>query len=821
MAIAIGANTAIFSVLNAALLKLLPVRSPTELVMLTDPNASMVLGGMLSGERSLLGYQEFTHLRDRSKTLSGLCASEVNVSQNALPVRIRGGSQEQARGRLVSENYFAVFGVKPAIGRLFMQSNTAAAGQDPYAVISYDYWRRRFGENPSVLGTTIRIHKATLVIIGVAPPGFRGETVGQYPDLWLPLLMQPLVMPGWDGLHDFMDRSQDKLMWLHAFGRRKTGVTIAEVQAEMNALFRQILEADYSTSMTPLARKAALNQDVRVRAVRSGAFHGREEFSQQWAILSALAGLVLLLACANIANLLLARAAARTREVAIRLSMGASKARIVRQFLVESLLLATLGGIAGLFVAAIACRVLPNLLTHGSGGFELAPEIDLRVLAFTAGTVLAVGILFGLAPAFRATDGAIHESLKESGRPGSGSRHRSRFANALVVTQVALSFLLVLGAGLFLQTLRNLQTVSLGYPRENLLLIDLDASGVGQQPVNLDHSLTARIREIPGVRSVTYSDRPLFNGFDGSFAIGVEGFTPTSEEDRGSTGGFVGPGYFSTIGIPVLVGREIGPRDEPASPRVCIINEAFAKHFFAGRNPIGKHITINSVPTEIVGIARDVRVSSLRGAIDPKFYAAADQNIGAFSFEIRTAGDPNRLVNIVRRSLLEADENLSVSDMQTLDQKIDIQNAQPKLIADIGATFGVIALFLAAIGIYAVLSHSVARRTNEFGIRMALGAERSRITGMILEQTGLTIVAGLIAGVIAAATAVRVLAAQLYGVNATGPRWSLARYEHVDSATQLYGIGAMDPPTIAVTICILVGSALQSQPISLLLAPLR
>jgi predicted permease len=806
LAIAIGANTAIFSVMNAALLKHLPVRNPNELVMLTDPNASMVLGGMLSGERSLLGYEEFKRLRDRSKTLSGLCASQLTLERWA--VRISGGLQEQARGRLVSENYFAVFGVRPAIGRLFMQRDAAAAGQDPYAVISYDYWRRRFGKNPSVLGTTISIHNAALVIIGVAAPDFRGETVGQDPDLWLPLLMQPFVMPGSDGLHDFMDRSQDKLMWLHAFGRRKPGVTMAEAQAEMNVLFRQILEADYSTSMTPLARKDALNQNVRVRAVQSGAFHGREEFSQQWSILLALAGLVLSIACANIANLLLARAAVRTREVAIRLSMGARKARLVRQFLVESLLLATLGGIAGILVAAIACRVLPFVLTRGNGGFDLAPEIDLRVLAFTAGTVLIVGILFGLAPAFRTTSGAIYENLKESGRAVSGSRQRSRFANALVITQVALSFLLVLGAGLFLQTLRNLQTGSLGYPRENLLLIDLDNSGVGQQPVNLDHELATRIRAIPGVRGVTYSDRPLLNGFDGSFPITVEGFTSAREEDRGSTGGFVGPEYFSTIGIPILAGHAMGPHDGASSPRVCVINEAFAKHFFSGRSAIGEHVTINSVPAEIVGIAKDARVNSLRGAIEPKFYAAADQNSGAFSFEIRTIGDPNRLVNLVRRTLLGTDKNLSISDMQTLDEKIDTQNVQPKLIADISAIFGVIALLLAAIGIYAVLSYNVARRINEFGIRMALGAERSRITGMVLKQTGLTIAAGLIAGVMAAGAAAHVLAAQLYGVNATGPRWSLARYEHVDSATQLYGIGAMDLPTIAVTICILAGSAL-------------
>ena len=806
LAIAIGANTAIFGVMEAALLKALPVRNPNEMVMLTDPNASMVLGGMLAGTRSLLGYEEFTRLRDRSKTLSGVCASELRLE--LLPVQISGGSQEQARGRLVSENYFAVFGVKPAIGRLFTQSNAAAPGQDPYAVISYDYWQRRFGKNPSVVGTSIRIRNALLAVIGVAAPGFHGETVGQNPDLWLPLPMQPAVMPGWGGLHDFFDAAQDKLMWLHAFGRRKPGVTVAEVQTEINLLFRQILEADYSTSMTPLARTAALNQSVRIRAVRSGAFHGREEFSQQWTILLALAGLVLLITCANIAKLLLARAAARTREVAIRLSMGARKARIVRQFLIESLLLAALGGTAGILLAEIACRVLPLVLAHANGGFDLAPEIDLHVFAFTTGTVLIVGILFGLVPAFRTTNSAIHESLKESGRAVTGSRQRSRFANLLVISQVALSFLLLLTAGLFVQSLRNLQTVSLGYPQENLLLVDLDNSAVGQKPVNVDHALTTQIQAIPGVRGVTYSDRPLLDGFDGSFPIAVEGFTSKREEDIGSAGSFVGPDYFSTIGIPILAGRAISPQDGTTSRRVCVINEAFAKHFFSGRNPIGRRVTISSVPTEIVGVAKDARASSLRGAIEPKFYAAADQNDGAFSFEIRTAGDPNRLVNFVRRSVFATDENLSVSDVQTLDQKIDAQNEQPKLIADISGMFGVIALVLAAVGIYAVLSYNIARRTNEFGIRMALGAERSRITGMIVKQTGLTIITGMIAGVTIASAAARLLAAQLYGVNATGPRWTLARYEHVDSATQLYGISAMDLPTIALTISILVASGL-------------
>ena len=519
--------------------------------MLTDPNASMVLGGLVAGERSLLGYEEFTHLRDRSTTMSGVCASQLILER--WPLRIAGGEQEQARGRLVSENYFTVFGVQPSLGRLFTQYDATAAGKNSYAVISYDYWQRRFGGSSSVLGTPIRIRNATLVVVGVAAQNFRGETMGQDPDLWLPMLSQPLVMPGWDGLHDFIDGSQDKLMWLHVFGRRKAGVSLAQAQAEVNVLFRQILEAGYATPVAA-ARKEALDQHIRLRPVQSGAFHGREEFAQQWTILAALAGLVLLIACANVANLLLARAAGRTREVGIRLSIGASKARLVRQFLIESFILATLGGIAGIFVAAIAVQTLPLLLSHGSSRFDLAPEIDMPVLAFTAGTVLLVGIFFGLAPAIRATNVGLHESLKESGRSAIGSRHRSRSAQALVITQVALSFLLVLGAGLFLQTLENLQTISLGYPRKNLLLIDADGSGVTQPPVSLDHALTARILPIPGVRAVTYSDRPMLNGFGGAFAITVEGFTSTSEADRGSTGGFVGPAYFSTIGIPLPQG---------------------------------------------------------------------------------------------------------------------------------------------------------------------------------------------------------------------------------------------------------------------------
>ena len=793
LALGIGINTAIFSVLNAALLKFLPVRNPSELVMLTDPNASEVLGGRLIGERSLLAYTEFTGLRDRATSLAGLCASQMLLQR--WPIRVSGGAQEQAQGRLVSENYFLVLGVEPAIGRLFKQQDAAGIGKDPYVVISHNYWQRRFGGNPSVLGTPIRIHNATLVVIGVAAQGFHGETVGQSPDLWLPMLMHPVLMPGLDSSGEYMNQSRDKLMWLHVFGRRKSGATIAQVQAETNVLFRGILNAEY-----PAADKEAFNQHIAVQPLRTGAFHGRDEFSEQWTILSVLAGLVLLIACANVANLLLARATARAREVFIRISIGAPKGRLFRQFLTESLLLAALGGAGGIFAAAAALRLILRLLSSSGDALHLAASIDGRVLGFTACATLLTGIFFGLAPAFRSTRIAVHRT---------GSRQRAILAKAFVVAQVALSFLLVLGAGLFLRTLWNLQSVDLGYPRENLLLVHVDRPV--HSPANLDHELTQQIRQIPGVRAVTYSDRSLF-AFDGAFPITVDGFTPRNEDEGGSTATFVGPGYFSSIGIPMLLGREIGPRDTPKSPPVCVINEAFAKHFFPGRNPIGKHITSafsddtgNSIrrAMEVVGIAANARVRSLRGSIEPKFYAAADQTGIASWFEIRTTIDPNRVLNAVRNKILAIDGNLSIENARTLDQLIDAQNAQPRLIAELCAVFGILALILAATGIYGILSYTVSRRTNEIGIRMALGADKRRVARMILEETGSMLAVGIIAGAAAAAAMERLIASQLYGFASAAPRWSLAQYQHVESATQLYGLRAMDPPTLGIVVAIL------------------
>lgn len=804
LALALGVITAIFSVLNSALLQMLPVRNSQDLVILTDPNASMVLGGMLTGERSLLTYPEFSQLRDRVTTMSGICASQLTLDR--WTVRITGFEAEQVRGRLVSENYFSTLGVRSAIGRFFTQEDATAAGKDPYAVISYDYWQRRFLGSRAAIGTTIRLKHATLTIIGVAAKGFHGETVGQEPDLWVPMLMQPLIMPSFDGLRDTLGASQDKLMWLHVFGRRKPGVSMARVQAEVSVLFRGILQASYPAAMAPQTRREALNQYIRVKALGSGAFHGRNEFAEQWTVLLALAALVLLVACANVANLLLARAALRSREVAIRLSIGAGTGRLARQFLTESLLLAILGGVGGILVAEFASRVLGRLLSLANE-LTLAVGLDVRVLGFIAGVTVLTGILFGLAPALRTRRGAVNESLKETGRGGWGSRKQSRLAKLLVVAQLALSLLLIVGAGLFARTLWNLESVDLGYPQKDLLLVQVDSSNAGysgSRATTLYHQIAARIQQIPGVRAVTYSDRGLFSGFEGAFAVHVEGFASRKEEDRGSTGDSVGPRYFTTIGIPMILGREIGAQDMAGVPRVCVINEAFARHFFAGRNPIGLHVTTMQLRLEVVGVAKNVRVQSLRGRIDPKFYVPG----GGSWFEVRTISDPNRLLSAVHRVILGLDDGLTLESTQTLNQTVALQNAQPRLVAQLSSGFGILALLVAGIGVYGLVSYSVANRTNEIGVRMALGADKGRVIGMVLKETGFMIAMGICVGLASTAAAVRLIATQLYGPDTAVPRWSLAQYEHVQNAVQLYGVGALDPLTIGVTIIILCGLTL-------------
>ena len=780
LAVGIGANTAIFSVLNVVMLKSLQVHDPAGLVMLTDPNTSGVSSGLDTGDRNMLTYSEFTQIRDHATTLAGLCAAQSQT--NRWQARIGGGPQEEVQAKLVSEEYFSVLGVDPAIGRFFSRADEKGRGGDPYAVVSYDYWQHRFGGNVSVLGTQIKLLGTTLTVIGVAAPGFKGESVGDEPSFWMPMQMQPVVMPGRDWLHEDLSQSMEKVMWLHVFGRMKPGVTQARVQTEIDVLFRGIIENGYPLTLNAEARKEAMEQHIKLHDARTGAFGGRDDFAQQLMVLLGASIVVLLIACINVANLLLARAAARTKEVGVRLSIGASRTRLVRQFLTESLVLSAMGGIVGLGLAWGASRALVLLLSDRRQNFGLVPTLDLRVLAFTAIITLVTGIIFGLVPALRGTRINLNDSLRDSGRV-TASSGRLNLAKGLVITQVAFSLLLVAGAGLFLRTLWNLQSVGLGYPREHVLMVSTDGLTAGYEGPRLSglwRDLTDRLRALPGVQGATYSTNGLFSGSESADEIDVEGFTPSKDDEKFARFDRVGPQYFSTVGIPLLLGREIGQQDTATSLRVCVINEAFAKTFFKDRNPIGRHITQKfgdqKTTVEIIGVAKNARDHRLRGEVPPRFYLPGEQATEGpnrfANFEIRTAGDPEQMVTAVRKTILGVNEDLPVRNARPLVESIDLANSQPRMVARLCSIFGIMALLLASTGLYGVLSYGVARRTNEIGIRMALGAGKGRVIQMILRETGVMIVIGVVAGVIFTAIGVQLVKSRLYGLGALDP-WAV------------------------------------------------
>ena len=778
LALGIGVNTAIFSLIDALLLKTLPVEDPGRLVMVSDPNSAGVSIGTQGGERSLFTYEEFARMRERNQVFTGMFAAESNAEREN--VSINGGSLEELRTRLVSENYFSTLGVRPLAGRTFTREDEKGPVSDPYAVISYAYWKKRFGLDAAVLGKTIQIHKSFLTVIGVMPPGFFGETVGDAPDAWLPMMMEPSVKPGRDWLHDDPSKAE-RVEWLLAAGRLKPGVSEKQAESSLNVLFQQVIHETAGSNLPPDRLRQLAGQKIKIRPGSKGASSLRDEFNEPLLVLLAVVALVLLIACANVANLLLARSTARRREIGIRLAIGATRARLIRQLLTESFVLALAGGAVGVLFAFWASRMLLRMVASGPSPVPLDIHPDLRLLAFTAGVSFLTGLVFGLAPAFRATRVDVSSTLKENSRGVTGSGARITIGKALVISQVAISLLLLIGAGLFLRTLQNLQQVDLGYAREKLLLVRVDALAAGYQDdqrAAVFQNLLERFRSVPGVRGVTFSENGLFSGTESGDQISVEGYKPQKQGDDNARFDQIGPNYFSTIGIPMLLGREIGPQDVGAAARVCVINEAMAHFYFGGQNPIGRHITDEFPDTrttfQIVGVSKDDRDHRLRGDVPRRFYIAFFQGLGgippAANFEIRTFADPNSLMRTVRQQVEQLDRNLPILSAHPLGELLDERLTQERLLAQLCSFFGALALMLASVGLYGVLSYSIARRTNEIGIRMALGAQQRTVLGMVLRETALVVAVGIAIGVPMALALTRVVSSKLYGLNATDPQ---------------------------------------------------
>ena len=779
LGIGIGATTAIFSLVDALLLRQLPVARPEQLIAIGRPN---YVNAMTSGAPStdLFSYPLYRDLRERNRLVTGLLASGRTPRLTAvIPGSVSGSDssgtgEEHPRGRFVSANYFHVLGVQPAAGRVFVPDDATDGASEPAVVISHGYWRRRFALDPSAIGRTITLNKTPVTIIGVAPEGFFGDVVGLAPDLWIPLGIQSLLMPN----ERYLEKRD--VNWLMLMGRLAPGVTLLEARAGFTQMTRQALEEQAGTRGDPAgARELARRSEVEVHPGDKGFSRIRLSFGQPLLVLMAGAVLVLMIVCANVANLLLARAAARRTEVGVRLALGAARARLVRQLLTESAVLALGGAGAGLMLAWWGSTALLRVASPTSTPIPLAAQIDLRVLAFAGGIALLTLFIFGLAPALRATRVDLAEALKARTRGGTGGALAATgrglgAGKLLVIAQVALSVLLLIGAGLLVRTTQQLGSTDLGYERDGLVIADVlvgPAGYEGERLSSLATLLLERFRLIPGVQSVSYSENGLFNGTESSTTVHIAGYSAQTEEDTLVNYDHVGPDYLKAIGARLLSGRDISDRDVANSRRVMVINSTMARFYFPGQDPVGRVVGVDSLEYEVVGVAADVKGLVLRDEPTRRFYAPYQQAISERStlrFEIRTNADLRQISRRVRGEVAAVDASLGIG----IDPLVDLMRAsigEERLFARLATFFGGLALLLAVIGLYGVMTYTIVRRTAEFGLRQALGARPRDVVSLVLRESLALVLLGALIGIPASIAAANLIRSQLFGVSPLDP----------------------------------------------------
>jgi len=790
LALGIGSNTAIFSLIDALLLKSLPVQDPQQLVFFSVARPG--------GTDVTFSYPLVERFKQANHSFAGIIAYDARREKLRLSVVEAGARSEieSVQAEQVSGNYFAVLGVNALVGRTLTEEDDQASDPQPAAVISYDFWQRRFGADPSVVGRKISLNDFPFTVIGVTPPGFSGLEAGGKPDLWWPLQMTPQVYPGRQWLKN--SRSE----WLLVMGRLGPGVSREQARAEMDQVYRQQLSempAERLAQLTPTERGNYFARRLELEPGGAGWSHLRQQFRQPLYILMTTVGLVLLIACANVANLLLARAAVRQKEIAVRLALGAGRFRLVRQLLTESLLLALAGGALGLLFAYQGARFLLTYLPQQRPvSFALNP--DARVLGFTLGVSMLTGILFGLAPALRATRLDLAASLKEKGASSSAGRSRLALNQALIVAQVALSLFLLVGAGLFVRSLQKLKSLDAGFEREQVLAFTVEP-GYGlsaAQQTSLYKQLLARLEALPGVRAASVSNRLLFN-FNvaaGGAKIKVPGYTPPAGADTSCWGLWVGAKFFETMGMPLLQGRDFGPPEEEpveahkqavrqgtrnpagdqAAPRAAVINQTMAHDFFGQDNPVGKDFfllggDLQAAHFQVIGVVKDAKYKSLRETPQRAFYLSHFQNPGAGSltFLLRTTGRPAGFGPAIERAVRELDHRLQVVRLKTMNDVVNESLAQERLIAQLASFFSLFALLLACLGLYGLMSYSVTRRTSEIGIRMAVGARAADVIRLVMKETMRLVVIGVATGLSAALATTRLISSLLFGLTPNDP----------------------------------------------------
>ena len=727
LALGIGANTAIFSLIDAVLLKPLPVPHPESLTVLTSFSRNDKIGDF--------GYPDYLVLRDANRVFSGLLAAS-----NLLPVKVRmSADTEIAQHKIVSSGYFSVLGVQAALGRTFGDADE----DEPVAVISDRLWKRGYRADPSVIGKQIELDGLPFTIVGVAPPDFLGETVGEATDIWATVALMPAAR-----------RNSKGFTWLNLMGRLKPGVDIRQAEANLSLL----------TARLP-------NSFIERVAVEPGNLGGaglRNALSLPLNILMAVVAIVLLIACANLASLLLARAATRQREIATRIAVGAGRRRIVRQLMTESVLLALLGGSLGLVFAVWSQQLLLKLVAGVGRTITLNLRPDARVLLFTAAISIAAGLLFGLAPAILALRENTGEALKVTHQVA-GRRRRWGLRDGLIAVQVALSLVLLVAGGLFIRTLQNLKMQDTGFRAANVICLEIDSQREYQpQWSSLILPLLRRIEAVPGIEAATVS----FNGTLADEGSGVSGFkvdgdSSTAEIQRAAAN-WVGPRYFETLGIPLLEGREFSPADNAGAQKVAIINQTMARHYFGDHHALGRRLEWNNEQYLIVGVSKDAKYQDLREQA-PRFlyFAALQGNSGIHSLDVRTRVSRRAVAGALQAAVREIDPHLGIGGMATLEERIDQKLARDYLVATIAGFFSGLTLLLVSIGIYGTLAYAVSRRTNEMGIRMALGARGATVVAIILRDLLLMLGAGVAVGVAGSLVVERLVGSVLFGLKPT------------------------------------------------------
>jgi predicted permease len=788
LALGIGANTAIFTLLDQILLRLLPVKNPHELVLLTMRGRHY--GSNWGG--NAISYPMYTDFKEHNEVFTDtFCRFPIYVS---LSQSAQGGQADRIPAELVSGSYFDVLGVQPIAGRLFNPDDDRTPGAHYVAVLSYDYWKTRFNSDPSLVGKTVVINDHNVNVIGVAQPGFEGVELGHASKVFLPVIMQ----------RQFMDITEDwfknrRQRWVNAFGRLKPGITAQQAKASLQPFMHSMLEMEVRepafSHASAFDRQEFLKCYIDVLPGSQGRSYARQQLSTPLWVLMATTGVVLLIACANLANLLLARATGRQKEIAVRLAIGASRGRIITQLLIETLSLAALGAAFGILLAMWADRALLALYLPGDSGF-LSTLPDLRILLFTLAVTVGTGLLFGLVPALQTTSPDVGRTLKDLAGSVVGDGSQAGLKKTLVVAQVALSLLLLIGAGLFLRTLNNLASLGPGFPVERLIGFNIDSTLAGYRVDRLKTfypRLTDELASIPGVQSIALAQMRILEDNEWDSSTTVEGYSPKKEGEHAEPYmNSISPGYFATMGIPIVAGRDFNlndnreiqiPKrggetsdDDRWEPTVVIINETFAKKYFAGRNPLGYHLGFGSdpgtpTPMEVIGVVKDVKYTNLRDEIPEQAFIPylGSHYVGDMTVYVRTALDPKLVTGLIREKMQQLDPNIPVYAMRTEDVQVANSLATERMIASLSAVFGFLATLLAVIGLYGVMAYTVAQKTREIGIRMALGAEQGSVLWMVMREVLLLIGIGVAVGVPAAFALIRIVQSQLYGVKAYDP----------------------------------------------------